>query len=154
MLMKNRLLFSVLLFGILMGALTSAKADITGLIGALTSNLGVTEEQASGGTGALFRFAKESLTPTDFQTVSEGLPGVDGLIEAAPPADAGSGMLGGVMGSVGNLGKLAGLIGPFAKLGMSSDMIGKFVPIILDYAKSTGGEAVMALLKGVFVGAG
>jgi hypothetical protein len=35
----------------------------------------------------------------------------------------------------------------FSKLGMASDMVSQFIPIILDYVKQGGGDAVMGLLQ-------
>jgi hypothetical protein len=34
---------------------------------------------------------------------------------------------------------------------MNSEMVGKFIPIVLDYAQSKGGDAVMSLLKGALL---
>jgi len=36
----------------------AGRAQTSGLVGMLTSQLGVTEQQASGGAGSLFNFAK------------------------------------------------------------------------------------------------
>ncbi|NBC31916.1 MAG: hypothetical protein GVY13_04500 [Alphaproteobacteria bacterium] len=56
------------------------------LIGTLTSSLGVTEAQAVGGAGAIFGLAQQRLSPDEFATVSESMPGVEDLIAAAPSA--------------------------------------------------------------------
>lgn len=61
-----------------------ARAQMGDLIGTLTSSLGVTEAQAVGGAGAIFGLAQERLSPDEFATVSDGLPGVEELIAAAP----------------------------------------------------------------------
>jgi hypothetical protein len=52
--------------------------------------------------------------------------------------------------NTGSLGKMAGLYDSFSKLGLSKDMVGQFIPLILDYSKSKGGEIVSNLLKTAF----
>lgn len=142
-----------------------AAAQNGDLVGMLTSQLGVSEEQAAGGAGSLFGFAKGQMTPGDFDAVSSALPEVDGLMGAAPAG--GSGLLGssssllggsslggsssgGSAGGLGGLGDMAGVASSFSDLGMSPDMVNEFVPVILDYAQSAGGEQTMQLLKGAF----
>ena len=58
------------------------------------------------------------------------------------------GALGGLTSSLGggNLGDLGGLISGFSKLDLDSSLVTKFIPIIVDYAKSKGGEEIMSLL--------
>ena len=111
------------------------------LIGMLTSQLGVSNEQALGGTAALFGLAKQSLSANDFSSVTKSLPGVGSLLGAAS--------MGGGSSEASAEGGLASVAGQFSSLGLSPDMAGKFVPVVLDYAKSTGGENTMNLLQGV-----
>ncbi len=125
------------------------------LISTLTQNLGVSESQATGGAGLLFKLAKDKLPAADFAKVTSAVPSVNGLISAAP-AEGGGGMLGGLGklagglgGAGGSLGTLAAAAGGFSKLGMNAGMVGKFVPIILEFVKSKGGEGVMAILQKV-----
>lgn len=141
---------------LLLAAATPAKAQVDALVGALTSQLGVTETQATGGAGALFALAREQMAPSDFVQVSSAVPGVDQLLGAAPALGGGSsGLLGDAASALGagsDLGQLAQLAGPFSELGMSPDMISQFVPIVLDYVQSTGGESAMGLMQGALLG--
>ena len=124
------------------------------LINQLVTSLDVSEPQAEGGAGLLFKMAQEKLSGSEFAQVRNQLSGVGDMMAAAPSTEAGGGgVLGGVgnlLDSVGgNLGKveaLADLAGGFDKLGLDADMIGKFVPVILQYARSEGGEGVMKIL--------
>ena len=117
------------------------------LIDQLTKTLGISETQAKGGAGLLFKQAKEKLSGEDFTKVSSSVPGIDGLINAAPAS--GGGLLGGVTKMFGGGSGLAGLAGGFSKLGLDSGMIGKFVPIILSFVQSKGGDGVKAILEKV-----
>ena len=72
------------------------------LVGRLTKELSVTPEQATGGAGALFGLAKTRLKPDEFGQVSKAVPGMDGLLQAAPkPKENKSGSSG--LGSLGSL---------------------------------------------------
>jgi hypothetical protein len=132
-------------------------ADSSGLISLLTSRLGVTNAQAEGGSGALLGHAKQKLSADDFSKVTDAMPETESLIEAAPKAEKAGGLaekLGGASSLLGggektsSLAGMAGLANSFSSLGLSSDMVGKFVPIILEYAKSKGGDSVSSILKG------
>jgi hypothetical protein len=65
-------------------AVNPAMAQVEALIGSLTSQLGVTEAQATGGAGAIFALAQDRLAPDEFASLSESVPGVDTLIAEAP----------------------------------------------------------------------
>ncbi len=121
------------------------------LVGLLTKNLGVTDQQAEGGAGAIFNSAAQQMSAEDFAKVSGAMPEVGSLIAAAPAADAGSGTLGGLSSMLskggGGMASLADLAGSFSKLGLSGDMVGKFIPIVLEYAQAQGGDEIAGLLK-------
>ena len=124
------------------------------LVGLLTKNLGVTDQQAEGGAGAIFNSAAQQMSAEDFTTISDALPEVDSLMAAAPAADTGSGTLGGLSSMLskggGGMASLADLAGSFSKLGLSGDMVGKFIPIVLEYAQAQGGDEIAGLLKMAF----
>lgn len=149
-----RLCFPILLLFIFV-AVCPTHADTSSLITTLTNQLGVTQKQATGGTGAIFKYAKSKLSPNDFSTVAQALPGTDSLISAAPKTSGSSKLLGGLKSFTGKQSQsttaVSSLAGSFSKLGMKPDMVGKFIPIVLEYAQSKGGTAVMTLLKGVLL---
>jgi hypothetical protein len=138
---------------VLLGWGPSVHAGGMDLVGLLTKNLGVTDQQAEGGAGAIFNAASRQMSSDDFSKVSDALPEVKSLMQAAPATDSGSGTLGGLSSMLGNKGgslsSLAGLTDTFSKLGLSSDMVGKFIPIVLEYAQSKGGDGIAGLLKAV-----
>lgn len=130
------------------------------LINDLVGQLGVNEEQASGGVGLLLKMAKEKLGDGDFSKLADILPETDQLIDAAPSEEAAGG---GLMGSIGGLvsslgggnsqlGNLASLAGGFSKLGLDMDMVTKFLPIVLAFFQGKGGDGITELLGGLFGG--
>ena len=125
------------------------------LVQQLISNLGLSEEQAQGGAGLLLGLLKDELSETDFAQVSGAVPDSEGLIDKAPEAGGGlGGLLGGVAASLGGsqLGDLASLAGGFSKLGLDADMIGKFIPILLSFLESEGGEDLAGIVSKVLEG--
>lgn len=123
------------------------------LIKQIVEQLGVSHDQAQGGTGLLFKLAKDKLGAGEYAQIAQQVPGIESMVESAP----GSGMLGsalnGMAASLGGgnaaLGNLAGLAGGFSKLGLDSGMIGKFTPIILSFIQGNGGDALKGMLTKV-----
>lgn len=87
----------------------------------------------------------------DFSKVKNALPEVESLMAAAPKIEKSAGALGSVSSmlgdNAGSLGKMAGVYDSFSKLGLGKDMVGKFIPIIVDYSKTKGGEVISNLLQ-------
>jgi hypothetical protein len=131
----------------------NAEENVMELLNQLTQNLGVTEEQAKGGAGLLFDLAKEKLGAGDFGQITDAVPGIGELAGAAPKSGGLGGAIGGLAsalgGSAGKLGDLASLAGGFKNLGLDTNMIGKFIPIILSFVQSKGGDSIKNLLAGV-----
>ena len=123
-------------------------ADTSKLIGSLVDTLGVSEEQATGGAGAVFKEAKNNMSFGDYSQLLSAVPGIDSLISAAPQtgglAGKASSLLGGSGGSATGMANLAD---SFSKLGLAPDMVNQFVPVILDFVQSEGGQQAMTLLK-------
>lgn len=123
------------------------------LLQTLTSQLGITEEQAKGGTGLLFKMAKEKLGSGEFSQVASAVPGVENLISSAPQPGGLGGALGGLAsslgGGAGQLAGLASLAGGFKSLNLDSGMLTKFIPIVLSFVQSQGGAGVKGILEKV-----
>ena len=123
------------------------------LIAQLVSQLGVQEGQAKGGAGLLLKMAQSKLGG-DFSKVSAAVPGLQDLIKSAPEAGGAGKLLGGLVGALGGgkaggLADLASLAGGFSQLKLDPQMISKFVPVILSFVQSKGGQDVVKLLAGV-----
>lgn len=123
------------------------------LITQLVSQLGVQEGQAKGGAGLLLKLAQSKLGG-DFSKVSAAVPGLQDLIKSAPEAGGASKLLGSLAGALGGgkaggLADLASLAGGFSQLKLDPQMISKFVPIIMSFVQSKGGQEAVKLLAGV-----
>ena len=143
--MKRLMVPCVVLIGIL--CLPShGKSQIPGIPGInadFMSSLGkalggANPTQTAGAAGAIFGLAKSRLSPGDFDKVSKAVPGMDGLLKAAPP----------VTGSVAPTG-LDSLTSSFTKLGLKPDMIAQAIPIVTQFVSKSGGADLGKLLAGV-----
>lgn len=123
------------------------------LLQMLTSQLSISEDQAKGGAGLLFKLAKDKLSSAEFGEVADVVPGIDNLISSAPDSGGLPGAIGGLAssfgGGAGQIGNLASLVGGFSKLNLDSGMVSKFIPILLSFVQSKGGDTVKGLLAKV-----
>jgi hypothetical protein len=124
------------------------------LVSQLSNGLNISQSQAKGGAGSLFSLAKSRLSPSEFGQVSSAVPGMSGLLKAAPSTSGGSSELSALEGalgssggsSLGSVGRLAETAEAFHKLGLSPEMAAKFVPIMTKFVESKGGSATAGLL--------
>jgi hypothetical protein len=125
-----------------------AKSPNPELVGSLTKELSVTPAQATGGAGTLFNMAKSKLSVDDFSKVAKAVPGMDGLLKAAPKPKSNSPMDSLSSALPGSAGGLASTASAFKSLGLSPAMAEKFVPVMKQYVQSKGGSSVASLLEG------
>lgn len=118
------------------------------LVGALAKEIGGTPQQAEGAAGALFGLAKTRLKPEEWSKVAGAVPGMDGLLKAAPAVTSGLGGMAGAVPGASGLGGLSSVAGSFKKLGLKPEMAMKAVPVLTDYVSKTGGADVGKLLAG------
>lgn len=118
-----------------------------GIVELLTKQLGVSPDQAAGGAGSIFRTARENMTPQEFATVSQSVPGMDDLLAAAPVTTALPGGIASMAGGSIQLESTTALASAFQRLNLSPDMIGQFIPIIAHSLESTGGSTAAGLLR-------
>ena len=139
----KRILLAVL---VILGFAAFASADDATLAQTLAQQLNVTPDQAAGGAGAIFNYAKSALPTNEYAKVESAVPESAELVKKAPPVDSTASAVGGVVGKAGGT---AGLASSFQKLGLSNDMVGKFVPVVVDYVDKKGGSEVGSILKNV-----
>lgn len=131
---------------------TTAANSITsgqvGLTDILVQQLGVSQQQALGGTGAIFQAAQASMSSQAFSVLSQSLPGMSAMLEAAPVVQTPLSGLSGMMGDAGStLNNATSLATSFQQLNLSPDMIGQFIPIVMNYVRNTSGQVTADLLS-------
>jgi hypothetical protein len=117
------------------------------LVGQLVKELTITPAQAEGAAGAMLGLAKTKLPAEDFAKVASAVPNTEGLIKAAPPADAKSSALG-MAGAALGTGGMASLAGTFSKLALKPETIAKLAPTLVKLVSAKGGASTAALLAG------
>jgi hypothetical protein len=120
------------------------------LVGQVVNELGVTPRQAQAAAGALFGLSKTKLSAADFAKIAGVVPGMDGLLKAAPagkqtPLD----VIAGQAGAASGLGSIAGIAGTLSKLGLKPEQIAKLAPTVIKAVQSKGGAEIANLLASV-----
>jgi hypothetical protein len=115
----------------------STKSMTDPLITGLTSSLGVTENQAMGGTGSILTLAQEKLAKGEFDQIAKVIPGSTKYLDMAKS-------LGAVTGPLGNR---SGLNSALTRLGISPTTAAKFVPAVTDFVGKAGGADVANMLS-------
>ncbi|MDP1774377.1 MAG: DUF2780 domain-containing protein [Methylobacter sp.] len=122
----------------------------------LVQRTGVTGAQAQGGAGALFQIAKQAMPADSFAQLEQSVPGMQGMLGAAPaPSQQGglAGQLGAIAGtSGGTAGNLLSVVSAFQQQGMSPAMVQQFIPVVIDYVKAHGNDALVNTLSTALIG--
>jgi len=118
----------------------------------LSKQLNISNKKASGGVGSILSYAESALAPNKFQTLESAIPNAKLLMSMAPKSSVASSGLGALAGSMGNssVSKMATLASQFSSLGLSSDMISQFIPIIMQYFKSSHKTEAGNILSSLF----
>ena len=125
-----------------------AQAQTSDLIGMLTKEMGITKDQAEGGAGSLFNFGKESMTDTDFGSLTDIIPDMSGLLGAVPSL-GGKSMLGKATAALTGM---PAVTAAFEKLGLSQTHVALMTPLLVNYVEKKGGAA-LAKIFGKSIGA-
>lgn len=134
-------------------------SETAGLLQAVTG-LGVTPQQAVGGTSAMLGLAKNQLSSTDYSQLAKEVPGIDKLSGGGGNLAALSGLLGssgksaGLENALGNVKDTNDLNNAFGALGMDSGMVGQFAPVLLKYLGDQGVGGTLLQSLGSIWGAG
>ncbi|WP_456450884.1 DUF2780 domain-containing protein [Hydrogenimonas sp.] len=116
----------------------STMQEANGLLSALSGQLGVTPQQAAGGTAALMNAAAQSMPKTNYAELLKSVPGLSSIVQGNEALVTGAASMLGNSDMVGSA---------FKALGMDSGMISQFAPVILDYVKKYATPENVALLK-------
>ncbi len=140
--------------GAAVSGVSQATMGGTDLVGLLSSQLGVTQDQALGGGGAIFQYMKDQVTPEQFSDIAAGVPNLSEFLNAVPAVSGRAPGVGGALSMLGGegsgLSKLVGLNEAFSSLGLNTEMVQQFVPIMSTYFKSSGSQTAASLLTSLF----
>jgi hypothetical protein len=121
-------------------AAAAAPAAAGSLPDMLSSQFGLSPDQAKAGVGAILSYAEGALPAADFQKIAAAIPGAGDHIQAAKDA-------GGVTGPITDA---AGLNAAFGKIGISPEIASGFTSTVTDYVGKVAGPEAGNLLKGLF----
>jgi hypothetical protein len=109
--------------------------DLTAKIAA---QVGVSEQQASGGAALLMAAARDKLGAATFDQSIGTLPGMAALLAAAPKPKGLGRLFGGAASAVGGkrAAMIATVVSGFGQLGMNTDHAQAFVPVIVEHLRS------------------
>jgi len=113
----------------------------TSFLNSLSSDIGVSPQQANAGLGSVLAYAQEKLPAADYAKVASSIPGASNYVNSAKSMGA---VTGNPMGSIN------GLSSSLAKLGISPDQATKMIPKVTEYVGKAGGPQVASLMKGLF----
>jgi hypothetical protein len=139
-------------------AVNTAQAVQSGsLAELLMQRTGVTGAQAQGGAGALFQVAKNAMPADSFAQLEQSVPDMQGMLGAVAPALSQQNGLAGRLGSIagasgGTAGNLLSVVSAFQQQGMSPAMVQQFIPVVIDYVKAHGNEALVNTLSAALAG--
>lgn len=111
------------------------------LVDMLTSSLGVTPTQATGGATALLSDAASKMSKEDVNALTSKVPAVSNMVNQNSSAMGGLGSM--ASSALGN----DSVKSAFSALGMDADMVAQFTPIILNYVDSEAGASMMKSVK-------
>lgn len=122
----------------------------------LMQRTGVTQAQAAGGAGALFQIAKNKMQADAFAQLEQSVPGLQGMLGAVPALTQSGGLAGRLSAlagkSGGTEGDLISVFSSFQQQGMSPAMVQQFIPVVIEYVKAQGNEALVNSLSAAFIG--
>ena len=135
-------------------ASTSAMPSADGLVGMLTSGLGVNNNQASGGMGAILNYVKGNVSTEQFGQLAKSIPGVDGLIGQMPDlskiTSASEGGVGGLLNKAAeysdSLKSINDVKNQFEALGLKPEMISQFISAAQSYLNTEQGQQAKKIL--------
>lgn len=122
----------------------------------LMQRTGVTQAQAAGGAGALFQIAKNKMQADAFAQLEQSVPGLQGMLGAVPALTQSGGLAGRLSALAGKSGGTAGdlisVVSAFQQQGMSPAMVQQFIPVVIEYVKAQGNEALVNSLSAALIG--
>ena len=126
---------------------------IQDFISTATKQFGASEAGTRNATRGLLQLIQDKSDSADYTELLDKVPGARELVQDSEEGAGGSGMLGGLLGSVGGgltskiglgnkLGSAAGLVGMFAKSGISGGGVQGFVSMFMQFVTTHAGSSL------------
>ena len=131
---------------------TIAGLNVTDLLGNLTQSLDVNSSQAEGGLASIMSYVKNNVSSGDFGKLAGALPGLDGILSAAPDVSkmASKEGLGQLLDTASQYSDSAKAVNDlkkqFESLGLSTDMVTQFISKIMSYLDSPEGAEAKKII--------
>lgn len=126
-------------------------AAMTSLTGMVTEQLGVSQQQAQGGLGTLFGIAQSTLGGSEFSELSQYVPEMDTLLQAAPAISEEAQGISSLLGQAGKYGDAlksgSQAYSQFKTLGIDVTQIPQYIEITNQFLKEQGGTDVATLFS-------
>ena len=129
------------------------------LIQRVMSKVGVNQEQAEGGLGAILALAKDKLDSGAFSQIASKVGGTDDLLAKFSSLSSGGGAsagLGGLlnsataaMGVKADLGGVASVVGTLSSLNIDMSTIQKFAPVVSNFLEEKGLGDIATKIKSI-----
>lgn len=113
----------------------------------LVRQLGVSQQQALGGAGAIFQTAKAKMAPQAFNNLSQSVPGMSEMLAAAPQISGSLSGAGSVPPGNGTVDSMTSLAASFQQLNLPQSMVNQFIPVVVDYVRNASGPMTANLLQ-------
>lgn len=126
-------------------------AAMSSLTGMVTEQLGVSQQQAQGGLGTLFGIAQSTLGSSEFSELSQYVPEMDTLLQAAPAISEDAQGISSLLGKAGKYGDAlksgSQAYSQFKTLGVDITQIPQYIEITNQFLKDQGGTDVATLFS-------
>ncbi|MCL1484510.1 MULTISPECIES: DUF2780 domain-containing protein [unclassified Marinobacter] len=125
---------------------TEVSGEAQPLLGQLKGQLGVTDAQAMGGTGALLQLVQNQLGTGAMSSLNSEAPGLSSLLGGGSSLSK---------SLLSNISSMSGVQSTFSALGMNSAMIQQFVPIVMGFLGEQGvSSSLLGQLQNLWAPAG
>lgn len=130
-----------------------ALPSIEGMLDSITSNLGVSQEQAQGGMASVLSFVKDNASKEQFAALAEYVPGIDSVMAYLPevPKVDSSDALGGLVAKAAEMSEsvaqLNDLKQRFDGLGLDTSMIKQYIEQAREYLDTPAGQEAKKLFS-------
>ena len=118
-------------------SMTSSEAKSNSLVDTISSSLGVTNTQASGGIAALLGNASSNMSKDNVNSLTKKVPELSSFM-------GGDSSTSNLLSSITSN---ATVQEQFSALGLDPSMVSKFTPLVLNFIDSEAGSTIMNMVK-------